>query len=105
MLELLEPYATIIRAVSALISAVAVLISTGFVIWTTCFRKTRRDRIDELKEEIQVSLERTVIQPSEIQSIFESLNSKYNKHEYKKLHHLALNELSSENKVKVIWTR
>ncbi len=52
MLEAITPYATIISAGSALISTVAVLISTWFIIWTTCFRKTRRDKIDELKVEI-----------------------------------------------------
>ena len=52
MLELLEPHATIVSAVSAFISAVAVIISTGFVIWTTCFRKTRRDKVDEFKLEV-----------------------------------------------------
>ena len=54
MLEVITPYAPLISAGSALISAVAVLISTWFVIWTAYFRKTRRDRIDELKEEMQI---------------------------------------------------
>ena len=55
MLELiktLEPHATTISAGSAFFSALAVLISTGFIIWTTCFRKTRRDKIDDLKLEV-----------------------------------------------------
>ena len=56
MLKSLEPHATIISAVSAFISAVGVIISTGFVIWTTCFRKTRREIVDDLKFEIQVLL-------------------------------------------------
>ena len=56
MLEMLKPYASLISAGSALISALAVLVSTYFIIWTTYFRKTRRDRMDELKEEIQVML-------------------------------------------------
>ena len=54
MLEAITPYAAIISAGSALISAIAVLISTFFVIWTTYFRKTRRDRIDELKIEMNI---------------------------------------------------
>ena len=54
MLEAIAPHAAIISAGSALISTVAVLISTWFIIWTTYFRKTRRDKIDELKVEMQV---------------------------------------------------
>ena len=54
MIEMIKENATVIQAASALISAVAVLISTWFIIWTTYFRKTRRDKIDELKVEIQV---------------------------------------------------
>ena len=49
MLEIITPYAPLISAGSALISAVAVLISTVFI-----SRKSRRDRIDDLKVEMQV---------------------------------------------------
>ena len=45
LVEVIAPYAPIINAL-------AVLTSTFFIIWTTCFRKTRRDRIDELKVEV-----------------------------------------------------
>ena len=45
MVEILSPYAP-------LISAVSVLISTCFIIWVTCFRKTRRDKVDEFKLEV-----------------------------------------------------
>ena len=41
-----------INAFAPIINAITVLLSFGFVIWTTCFRKTRRDRIDELKVEV-----------------------------------------------------
>ena len=41
-----------INAFAPIINALTVLFSFGFVIWTTCFRKTRRDKIDELKVEI-----------------------------------------------------
>ena len=54
MIEMIKENATVIQAASALISALAVLISTWFIIWTSFFRKTRRDRIDELKVEMQV---------------------------------------------------
>ena len=49
MIEMIKENATVIQAASALISALAVLISTWFIIWTSFFRKTRRDRIDELE--------------------------------------------------------
>ena len=54
ILEILHPHAAIISALSAFVSAVAVVISTGVVIWISFFRKTRRDRIDELKTEMQI---------------------------------------------------
>ena len=41
-----------INAFAPIINAITVLLSFGFVIWTTCFRKTRRDKIDELKLEV-----------------------------------------------------
>ena len=41
-----------INAFAPIINALTVLFSFGFVIWTTCFRKTRRDKIDELKVEM-----------------------------------------------------
>ena len=43
-----------IEKYAAIISALSAFISTGIVIWVSCFRKTRRDRIDELKTEMQV---------------------------------------------------
>ena len=106
LLDILKPHATIISAVSALISAVAVLISTGFVIWATCFRKTRRDRIDELKEEMQVMLGgRAILTPAEKSSFLQSLDSKYKTSTYGKLHSVAFGELEIENKVEVRWAR
>ena len=47
MLEAITPYATIISAGSALISTVAVLISTGFIIWTTRFRKMKNKGVTQ----------------------------------------------------------
>ena len=41
-----------INAFAPIINAITVLLSFGFVIWTTCFRKTRRDKVDELKLEV-----------------------------------------------------
>ena len=42
LLDLLKPYATIISALSAFVSAIAVVLSTGFVIWTTFFRENEK---------------------------------------------------------------
>lgn len=106
MLEMLEPYATIISAVSALISAVAVLISTWFIIWTTYFRKTRRDKIDELKEEIQVKLsegwsKRIIEHTHTMDQFIQALDSRFHKKKYKGLHQCAYNELAYEGKNEV----
>ena len=81
MLEAIKPYAAIISAGSAFISTVAVLISTGFIIWTTCFRKTKRDLINDLKDEMQVlftteSVRQKVLEISESE-FFNSLIASY----------------------------
>ena len=102
MLEAITPYAPLISAGSAFISAVSVLISTYFIIWTTCFRKTRRDRIDELKEEVEVKLDtywmKRIIQGNSPDEFFNSLCSKFQKPKYKVLHRTAFNALGYENK-------
>ena len=107
MLETLTPYAPIISAGSAIISAVAVFISTWFVIWTTYFRKTRRDRVDELKEEIQLSLsldwaDRIVVGENDVEDFFKILKPKFQKTRYKLLHQWAYNELGYEGKNKAV---
>ena len=81
MIEMIKENATVIQAASALISALAVLISTWFIIWTSFFRKTRRDRIDELKVEMQVlftteSVRQKVLEISESE-FFDSLIASY----------------------------
>ena len=99
LLEILDPHATIISAVSAAISAIAVLVSTGFVIWTTCFRKTRRDRVDELKLEIQVLLSQrgnTPMLSGDMEILLRSLESKFQEPKYKILHRCAFNEAVGE---------
>ena len=101
MVGILSPYAAIISAGAALISAgTAILIST---------RKTQRDRIEELKEQIQVLLSREespvpIILGTEIGSLLESLDSKYKTPKYSNLRRVAFNELVNENKVRVHWT-
>ena len=104
MLDTITPYAPLISAGSAVISAVTVLISTGFIIWTTCFRKTRRDRIDDLKVEMQVVLsqieeEGFVIVAGREDEYFQRLKPKFKKTKYKVLHRCAYDELKNEGKV------
>ena len=109
MLEAITPYATIISAGSAFISAVAVLISTWFIIWTTYFRKTRRDRIDELKVEMQVlftrNLPNEVIQDYTQDKFFKLLEDKFQSPEYEKVHQCAFDELTHERKNKIVRIR
>ena len=105
-LEILKPHATIISALSALVSAVAVVISTWFIIWITYFRKTRRDRIDELKEEMQVKLSQgwtqQIIKTHDMDRFLRSLDKKFHKSAYKRLYQCAYNELAYEGKNEVI---
>ena len=105
MIEIITKYTALISAVSALISAVAVLISTGFVIWVTCFRKTRRDRIDELKVEMQILLTHNSSQvlireqgKEGENEFFSLLDPKFQKPKYKMLHRTAYDELTYEGK-------
>ena len=106
MLEAIAPHAAIISAGSALISTVAVLISTYFIIWTTYFRKMRRDRMDELKLEMQVLLSQgwtdRIVKTHDMDGFIRSLNSKFQTPEYKKLHQCAYNELAYEGKNEVV---
>ena len=102
LLEILKPYAAIISAGSAFISTVAVLISTWFIIWTTCFRKTKRDRINDLKDEMQVlftteSVRQKVLEISESE-FFNALKRKFKTRKYRILHQSAYDELTNENK-------
>ena len=103
MLEVITPYAPIISAVSAFISAVAVLISTGLVIWTHFFRKTRRDRIDELKVEMLILFsegwdEYKIRSGKAVEKFFQELSPKFQKTKYKALHQCAFDELGYEGK-------
>ena len=106
MIEMIKENATVIQAASALISALAVLISTWFIIWTTCFRKTRRDRMDELKVEMQILLSQgwtdRIVKTHDMDGFIRSLDSKFQTPEYKKLHQCAYNELAYEGKNEVV---
>ena len=103
MLEAIKPYAPLISAGSAFISTVAVLISTWFIIWTTCFRKTRRDRIDELKVEMQILFlkgwaSKIIGNHQGEEQFYQALNPKFQKSKYKMLHRCAYDELGYEGK-------
>ena len=107
MLEVITPYAPLISAGSALISAIAVLISTFFVIWTACFRKTRRDRIDELKIEMNILFSKgwasKIIGNNQgEEQFYQALNPKFQKNKYKVLHQCAYDELGHEGRNPVV---
>ena len=105
LVEGIAPYAPIINAL-------AVLTSTFFIIWTTYFRKTRRDRIDELKVEMQVLFSqitrgghlRVDYDRGPDERYFQQLSAKFQKEMYKVLYRSAYDELVSEGKVKVVIT-
>ena len=107
MLEALTPYTAIISAGSALISAIAVLISTGVIIWTTCFRKTRRERIDELKIEMQILFSKgwasKIIGNNQgEEQFYQALDPKLEKNKYKALYQCAYDELGYEGRNPVV---
>ena len=95
MIEILAPYAAVMSAGAALISAgAAVYIGT---------RKTRRDRIDELKIEMQVRLtldwnSQTFHTVEAEKQLFESFSRKFKGERYKVLYQCAFDELVYESK-------
>ena len=107
MIEMITPHAALISAVSALISTIAVLISTWFIIWATCFRKTRRDRIDELKVEMQILFSKgwankIIGKHQGEEQFYQALNPKFQKNKYKMLHRCAYDELGYEGRNPVV---
>ena len=101
MIEILAPYAAIISAAAALISAVTVVyIGT---------RKTRRDRVDELKIEMMVlftqNLAREVIADYTQKKFFVLLDVDFQSPEYEKLHQCAFDELRYEGRNKIVRIR
>lgn len=95
MVETLAPYAAIISAIAALIGAVSATIAI--------FRKTRRDRIDELKVEMQVLFSKgwdatRVKTKSGLEEFYQNLSPKFQKPKYKMLHQCAFDELGYEGK-------
>ena len=94
-----------INAFAPIINAITVLLSFGFVIWTTCFRKTRRNRIDELKVEVleAVSTEkghedwvRTKGLSTAAENLSKVLGRKYHSKKWYDLLSVALVELRNE---------
>ena len=105
MHNILNSYAPIISALSALVSAIMVIISTWFVIWTSCFRKTRRERVDDLKFEIHFLLSEKGLIGMDTDSrdkFLEELEPKFQKEKYKKLHLFAFKELENEGIVNAV---
>lgn len=89
-----------------MIEALSVSGSLVFVIWATCLRKTRRDRMDELKEEMQILLsegwaEKIIKNRRTKDEFFHLLRKKFQKTKYKRLHQSAYNELDYEGKNEV----
>ena len=83
-----------IEKYAAIISALSAFISTGIVIWVSCFRKTRRDRIDELKTEMQVlftgeAVKRIIKDYDPPDEFFKLLKPKFQGKRYKDLHQCA----------------
>lgn len=97
MIEVLVPYAIVIGGIAALFTAAVTIF--------TKFRKTEREKIDELKDVLLVILSKdgsyTIIDGYE-GSVFRHLDSKYQIQKYTKLHQRAFDELKSEGKIKVI---
>ena len=97
---MLTPHATAVSALGALISAVAVVISTIYII-ATFYRKTKRDRIDDLKPELQEIFAayryKGLVDMSEVE-IYSELKSKFQKSKYESLHRAAYDELTNEGK-------
>ena len=92
-----------INEFAPIINAITVFASFGFVIWTTCFRKTRRDRIDELKVEMQVLFSEgwddTKIRSNKVlEEFYKELRPKFRKERYKRLHQCAFDELGYEGR-------
>ena len=91
-----------IETYAAVINAIAVLGSFIFVI-VVSFKKSRRDRIDELKVEMQVLFSqgwdhKRIHSRETEEKFFESLSPKFKKGRYKILHEVAYDELGREGK-------
>ena len=94
-----------INEFAPIIEALSVFGSFFFVIWVTCFRKTRRDRIDELKVEVleAVSTEkghedwvRTKGLSTAAENLSKVLGRKYHSKKWYNLLPVALVELRNE---------
>ena len=94
-----------INAFAPIINAITVLLSFGFVIWTTCFRKTRRNRIDELKVEVLETVStvkghedwvRTMESSNAAEALSKVLGRKYHSKKWYDLLPVAVTELQKE---------
>ena len=95
------PYAAIISSVAALISA-----GTAIYIGT---RKTRRDRVDELKVEMQELFTKDIVRQKYLEispeEFFSFLKPEFKTREYETLHRCAYDELTYEGKNWIVNSR
>ena len=101
MVEILSPYAAIISSVAALIS-----VGTAIYIGT---RKTRRDRMDELKVEMQELFTKDIVRQKFLEispeEFFSLLKPEFKIQEYETLHRCAYDELTYEGKNWIVNSR
>lgn len=93
-----------INEFAPIIEALSVSGSFVFVIWVSCFRKTRQDRIDELKEEMRILLsDRGIIGMGydDIDEFLGELAPKFQKGKYKRVQNYALKELVREGRLQM----
>lgn len=88
-----------------IIEALSVSGSFFFLIWATCFRKTERDRLDDLKFQIGglfAQNGKSQMSHSEVAALLESLDSKFQRGKYRRLIWYAYKELINDGKVEVL---
>lgn len=93
--SMIETYAAVINAFAVLGSLVCVIVAS--------FRKSRRDKIDDLKIEMQVRLthdwnSQTFHTAETEKKFFESLSPKFKRKRYEVLHQCAFDELIYESR-------
>ena len=94
-----------LKLYAPVISALSAFVSTGILIWMTCFRKTRREKVDDLKFAIHLLCHeegRDWFSYRRIQKVLENLEDKFQEEKYKKLHGCAVTELEKEGTIKII---
>ena len=95
----------VISALAALIGALAALIGAGAAVYVGT-RKTRRDRMDELKVEMQELFTKDIVRQKYLEiseeEFFTHLKPEFKTQEYSTLHRCAYDELTYENKNRIV---